>query len=510
MFIKSMRWRLQFWQAFLLIGILSGFGMTAYQLNRTNRFRQLDEELQRRLAAVSTDLRGGLPFNQPPGRPPFEPGRPERRRGEDFGRGSGRPPFEEGRDGPPPPGPDAKGPPGWMDRSLEYRDVQVSASVLSLFDPVETNGFYFAIWSRGGTLLRSSSNAPPGLPLPGRLSTDTLTHTRMRETSREAFHFTEMGDCVLVGRRIAADLHAMARFGWWLAAAGAAVLALGLGGGWLMATRAIRPVEDISAAASRISAGNLSERIPVADPESELGRLAGVLNSTFARLEAAFAQQQRFTADASHELRTPIAVLISEAQTTLARERSAAEYRAAVEVCLDAAQQMRRLSQSLLELARYDAGQEPVKRTPFDLAEQARAGVERVGVLARERNIQIHCDLTPVEVRGDADRLGQVITNLLTNAVQYNRDGGDIRVTTCRENGVAVLTVADGGPGLAPEDLPHVFERFYRGDKSRARAEGHCGLGLAICQAIVEAHGGRIEVASQPGAGAKFTVRLPA
>ena len=133
------------------------------------------------------------------------------------------------------------------------------------------------------------------------------------------------------GQSITADLKAINGFAWWLLAAGGGVLLLGLGGGWYVAGRAIRPVEDISATASRISAGNLSERISVAEADNELGRLARILNSTFARLEAAFAQQKQFTADASHELRTPLAVLISEAQTALARKRDAAEYRETVE-----------------------------------------------------------------------------------------------------------------------------------------------------------------------------------
>src|SRR2546423_3200456 len=200
----------------------------------------------------------------------------------------------------------------------------------------------------------------------------------------------------------------MNHFRWWLLAAGGIVLTLGMGGGWGLTSRAIRPVEEISAAASRISAGNLSERIIGADPENELGRLAGVLNSTFARLEAAFAQQKQFTADASHELRTPLAVLISEAQTTLARERSSGEYRETVEACLDAAQQMRRLTESLLELARLDASQEQIQREELDLSETTRACVERIRPLAHERGVRIQCDLAPAQVSGDADRLGQV------------------------------------------------------------------------------------------------------
>jgi heavy metal sensor kinase len=321
-----------------------------------------------------------------------------------------------------------------------------------------------------------------------------------------------MGECALVGRSLTVDWSNSRRFGWWLALAGLAVLALGLGsGGWLV-SRAIRPVEDISAAASRISAGNLAERIPVKDEGSELGRLARVLNSTFARLEAAFAQQKQFTADASHELRTPLAVVIAETQTTLARERSPAEYRETVQTCLDAAQEMRRLTESLLQLARFDAGQEVMNRQPFDLAETVRAAVERIRPLAVERGLKLVCETVPATVRGDADRLQQVVTNLLANAIHYNRPAGEIHVTIASDNAGAVLAVRDTGPGIPAEDLPHIFERFYRGDKSRTHSQGRVGsgLGLAICKAIVEAHAGAIEVICPAGGGTTVTVRLPA
>jgi signal transduction histidine kinase len=201
--------------------------------------------------------------------------------------------------------------------------------------------------------------------------------------------------------------------------------------------------------------------------------------------------------------------LISEAQTALARDRSAAEYRETVEACLDTAQQMRRLAESLLQLARFDAGQERMERNTVDLAETTRVCVERLRPLTAQRGIQIHCDLGPAETLGDADRLSQVITNFLSNAIQDNKDNGEIRVRTSVENGAAVLTVTDTGIGIAAEDLPRIFERFYRADKSRARADGRSGLGLAICKAIVDAHGGAIEVTSRPGAGTTVTVRFP-
>jgi heavy metal sensor kinase len=512
MFTRSIRWRMQLWLAFLLVAILSGFGITAYQLQRINRLSLIDDELERRVAALGADVRAPLPFSPLIGRGPFEPDRGPEGRG--FDPGPPRRPggFDPGRDGLAPGprrrGPEPKGYRGWPE-FFEHREVRLSPPTEQLFDQNDTNGFYFAVWSHSGNLLKRSTNSPRSVSFPTSGETYSVLQRRTRGEYREAFQFTELGECVLAGRPIAADLAAMRRVAWLLALAGAGVLAVGLGGGWLLISGALRPVETISAAASRISLGNLSQRINVADTDSELGRLAGVLNSTFARLEAAFAQQKHFTADASHELRTPIAVLISEAQTTLARPRTADEYRETVQVCLDTAEQMKRLTQSLLELARYDAGQEPIARGAVDLAERARAAVELVTPLARARGLRLHCELAPAPALGDAERLDQVLTNLLTNAMDYNKDEGEVRVTTHIEPGAAVLTVADTGQGIAAEDLPQVFARFWRADKSRARARGHSGLGLAIAKAIVDAHGGSIGVASELGVGTTFTVRLP-
>ena len=203
-------------------------------------------------------------------------------------------------------------------------------------------------------------------------------------------------------------------------------------------------------------------------------------------------------------------MIISEAQTTLARKRGGAEYRESIAVCLTAAQQMRRIAESLLQLARFDAGQEPVRRSALDLAENARVCVDRIGPLSKERDISIRCDLRRAETCGDTDRLDQLITNLLTNAIHYNRPNGNIHVSTRSENGDVVLKVTDSGQGIAAEAVGHVFERFYRVNKSRSRIEGRSGLGLAICKAIVDSHGGSINVSSEFGTGTTFIVRFPA
>lgn len=499
MFIKSIRWRLLMWIGFLLVCVLSGFGLTVYELQRLHQLSQVDEELGRRVSTLSSAVRGpSLPpaFERGPGGPPPGPGPG----GPGFDDPPVRPPF--GRLEPRPPQEGRGGP-------FKSRERQLSSSAIALFESAGTGHFYLAAWSRDGTLLKRSTNAPANLPRPQPLSADTRLQTRTRNADREAYHFTEFGDCILAGCSLAQYASTMRRFTGLLFAAGGFVLAFGLGGAWWLAGRAIRPIDQISAAASRISAGNLSERIDVAEADNELGRLADVLNSTFARLEAAFAQQRQFTADASHELRTPLAVIISETQTALARERNASEYRETVESCLNTAQQMRRLVESLLELARFDAGQAAMKREPFDLSQVARDCVKLVQPLCERRGIQIDCDLPAVQCVGDAGRINQVVTNLLTNAIEFNQDQGQVRISTGSDHAGILLKVTDTGQGIPADDLPHIFERFYRVDKSRSSLRGRTGLGLAICKTIVAAHDGTIEVSNQPGRGAAFTVRLP-
>ncbi|MCW5553946.1 MAG: HAMP domain-containing protein [Verrucomicrobiae bacterium] len=500
MFTKSIRWRLQLWFAFLLICTLSGFGIATFEVYRTRQLRQVDERLAPRVEGLARVMRG--PQFIRGGRPPFESGR-DRRGGGPPGSFDGFPPYTPDERRPP------FVPPWEATNSAGGIGLPLPPDLERLLGEDQQGATYFLVWNAEGTRLHASTNAPTDLSRPPATTPDSGPHFRTRDGHREAYDYNREGRAVLVGKSIAAEREALRGFALMLVGAGLSVLALGLGGGWFIASRALRPLQDISATASRISGGNLAERISVADTENELGQLAGVLNSTFARLESAFAQQKQFTADASHELRTPIAVLLSEAQTTLARPRSAEEYRETLEACLETAQQMRRLTESLLELARFDAGQEKLRHEPVDLAEIVRASAELVRPLAAEKGVQVHCDLAPGRVLGDEVRLGQVVTNLLTNAIRYNQVAGEVRVRTVPSATNVVLTVADNGPGVAAEDLPHIFERFYRADKSRTAARGRTGLGLAICKAIVDAHGGDIEVQSAPDAGSSFIVRLP-
>jgi two-component system, OmpR family, sensor kinase len=497
MFFKSIRWRLEIWHGLILLGVLAGLGLTAYELQRGRQFRRVDEELQRRVGELATALRMGAPPNRPGNFPP--------RRDRPSGPAAG--------DEPPPALPprpnedrpaNSPGPPG---RDRLPNEFHLPPRPAALFDEADTNAFYYVIWTRDGKELARSTNAPAEISMPAAQPGNLPQPPRNRGVFRELWQRTPPGEVLLAGRTVASEFGDLHRTAWMLTAVGGAILLLGLAGGWWIAGRAIRPIGDISSAAVKIAGGDLSQRINATETDSELGRLIAVLNSTFARLDAAFEQQRQFTSDAAHELRTPVSVLLTQTQAALNRERSASEYRETIEACQRAAQRMRRLIESLLELARLDAGQEPMKRMSFDLAQTARDCIDLIAPLAQERGLRVEQDLKPAPCVGDPERLAQVITNLLTNAIQYNHQWGEVKIATASEADSASLTISNTGPGIAAADLPRLFERFYRADTSRT--EGRSGLGLAISRAIVTAHGGTIEVTSKEGVGTNFTVLLP-
>jgi heavy metal sensor kinase len=476
---------LQLWYGLILVVVLVGFGATAYQLERNRQFRRVDDEIHRRIGALAQALHG-----------PPRGGRPGQMRG-DF------PPQEF-----PPEDPQGQGPGG------RPRKFSLTPQLAAMFDTSQPNYFYFNITDReGGSIAQSDNyeraftvvtktvvvNSAPdlGTPVPD-----------FKGSRREISDRLPSGEKILVGCSIEPELNDLRRTALNLTMVGGAILLIGLAGGWWFVGRALRPVSEISATAAKISAGDLSQRINTAEAESELGQLAAVLNSTFARLEMAFAQQKQFASDAAHELRTPVTVILTQTQMALGRERDAAGYKQTVEACQRAAQRMRKLIESLLELARFDAGQEVLKRLQFDFSKTITDSLELVQTLAEEKQVKIFSELEPLKIAGDSERLAQVVTNLLTNAIQYNKPGGEVRVKLENQDGLAVLEIADTGQGITSEDLSRVFERFYRADQSRTGA-GNSGLGLSICKAIVEAHGGTIEVASEFSQGSKFTVRLP-
>ena len=281
-------------------------------------------------------------------------------------------------------------------------------------------------------------------------------------------------------------------------------------GSWLLVGRALRPIDRIVTeaealtpdrlGASAIQAGSLSD--------NEIGHLVTALNGMTARLGAAFARQRRFTADSSHELRTPLTILRGEFELALARERAAAEYRRTLESGLEEVGRMTRIVESLALLARGDA-EPPLPQTPVALAALCAEVTQSLRRQAEGKGLSLVLDAADaVIVRGDADALRRMVRNLVENALTYTPPGGQVTVTVREGGAEAALCVADTGVGIAPEDLPHVFDRFFRGDKARANTGGS-GLGLSIARSIAEAHGGQITAGSEPGAGSVFRVTLP-
>ena len=298
-----------------------------------------------------------------------------------------------------------------------------------------------------------------------------------------------------------------------LAIAGPVALLLGSYGGLLLANQALNPVDRLTRAAEEIEAGDLSKRVQVPPKMDELGHLAATFNRMIARLQAAFERQRQFTADASHELRTPLAVMRGDIEIALRRERKPEDYRNVLTSNLEEILRLSRLVEDLLMLARADVGQAVLQREPMDLDELCAQVIEYLTPLAEENEQRLcyHAPATsPLNVNADAQRIKQLLLNLLDNALKYTPAGGNITLTLTSEAPDAILTVADTGRGIPADDLPHIFDRFFRHSRSTSdKTVQGFGLGLSIVRWIVHSHGGKISAASTLGKGTKFTVRLP-
>ena len=287
------------------------------------------------------------------------------------------------------------------------------------------------------------------------------------------------------------------------------IVVLAGGGGYVLARRALAPIDHLAGEARRITAERLHERLSVPNAHDEIGRLAAVINETFARLESSFDQLRRFTADASHELRTPLSVIRGIGELNLAETRTPQEYRDAIGSMLEEVDRLTRLVDTLLRLSRGDAGTVRLSPEVFDLGALARDVAASLGVLVEERRQRLEVEAAD-GVRVSADRLvlRDAITNLVDNAIKYAPAASTILVAVNGDAQHAVLEVRDEGPGIAPEHRPRIFDRFYRVDEGRSRGLGGTGLGLAIAKWAVEANGGAIGL-EPAAAGSTFRIVLP-
>lgn len=302
------------------------------------------------------------------------------------------------------------------------------------------------------------------------------------------------------------DLAALRGVLWTILPAGLAFSTLG---GYWLAGRTLAPVGWMTEAARRISAANLGERIEVVHEDDELGRLATTLNAMLDRIDRAFVAARRFTADAAHELKTPLASLRAEVEVALILPRSSDDYRDALRSVVEEAERLSRLAERLLILSAEDAGVELPRRS-FRLDEVVREAAEHASEAADRAGLMLELQELPESVvAGDRDLIRQVFDNLLENALKYTPAGGAVRVRGRHDEGRAVVEVIDTGLGIPPEAIQRVFDRFYRVDVSRSRRTGGTGLGLSIVRAVVERHGGTADAESTPGRGSTFRVSLP-
>ncbi len=289
------------------------------------------------------------------------------------------------------------------------------------------------------------------------------------------------------------------------------LIAVALLVGYSITRRAFLPIEEIRETAEAIGAGgDLSARIPTERTQGEIRQLADTFNEMFGRLETSFEHERQFTSDASHELRTPVAVITSQAEYALLPDATSEEQREGLEIILEQAQKMSALISQLLLLARADNGTQQLTLAPTDLSLLASMTAEQCRESAARQKIRVICQIEPdITVCGDQASLTRALLNLMENAVQYGHTGGFVKLTLASRDGFAVCSVEDDGIGIAQEHLDRIWQRFYRVDPARSPGGSNTGLGLSLVKWIIEAHHGTIQAESSPGKGSCFTFRIP-
>jgi len=293
----------------------------------------------------------------------------------------------------------------------------------------------------------------------------------------------------------------------WLLPSGVLLAALAA---WFMAGKALEPVAALGKAAGQIAVSSLDRRLPVRGTNDELDQLASQFNDTLARLEKAVAEMKQFTASISHELRTPLAVLRGEAEVALMQANSAEQYRRVLASQLEEFEKLTRMINQLLTLARAESGDVAIAHEPVNISSMTESLAEQLEPVAASKDVSISCKCdSDVILRGDAAWVERIILNLADNAIKFTPTGGHVQIKLSRADSSAILDIADDGIGISPDDVPHIFERFYRADPSRSNRADGAGLGLSLVKWAVDQHRGSIQVESTPGHGTRFTVRLP-
>ncbi len=354
-------------------------------------------------------------------------------------------------------------------------------------------------WGKNTSAIRFDTIRPPGSRFPFRICSKPVRLSDGRLSAAQAGYLLD---------RLTSSLDQFRRI---CLIALALVAVIAVVGGRFLASRSLLPIATMTSTARQIGVKRLNDRLPRTGNSDELDALAATLNEMLDRIEQYVTGLQRFTADASHELRTPLAALRGSAEVALSRSRTPEELRAVVEESIDHYDRLSRIADSLLFLARVDAGAAVLAREQIRLDKAVTDVIDLYAPLAGESHIDVACAPTePLWINADAGRIRQLFGNVLDNAIKYINPPGKVEVTLSKANGSAVVKVRDTGVGIPAEAIDRVFDRFFRVDQSRAAGRQHgAGLGLPICRSIAEAHGGRIELFSQPGQGTIVTVTLP-
>lgn len=470
---RSIQWQLMAWQRMLLAAVLITLLALHYHLRRKSEISEIDTGLQNALMTVMPaldPLTGGMQ------------GSPPRR------------------------GPNFNTPPPRMDEDTSSDPFTMAEMYL---DDIDSKGYYIAHWGETKAPPRRFGTAPDTMSRYDYAMISGEQQFYNLNGSRELVITHHSGMLMVIGRPLAETNAILKKTRYQLILVGSLVFLIGHVGGGIIIRRTLKPIREISQTAEEISRGAHSRRIELAAAPDELASLAQTLNNSFTHLDNALEAQIRFSADASHELRTPIAVIMAQTQAALKRDRSTEEYKTILQACLRAGQRMKSMADSLLELTRISGSGSILNIARTNLTEVISSAVEETTRLSEKHPIHFQTLENSQSVEIDPERIHQVLVNLISNAVKHNPAGCAICVSQKERAGWAVIEIEDQGAGIPADALPHIFERFYRIDASRSRDSGGSGLGLSIVQSIVEAHGGTIEATSILTRGTTFTIKLP-
>lgn len=396
---------------------------------------------------------------------------------------------------------------------VEKGEVEFEISEVTAGDySIKNSGHYFELIDKAGnTLVRSKSLGNSTLSAsrtPGRFTTTGPAGEPIRLLVEDL----TVGDqkfLIYVAEGVAAELKLLGSSKTFLLSIfPATILFLGIGS-VVIAWSSLRPLSSFSEQIGRITEKRLHDRVDSQGVEAELKGLASSFNETMKRLEKAFQAQRDFLSDASHELRTPVSVIKTTTDVTLRRERTIEEYREALGTVKASAERMGGLIDRLLRLSRLDAEQTGLKKERIKLKDILETTLKVIHPLAEERGIRIDMKMIEdIAIEGDREQFSELFLSIIDNAIKYNRENGSVNISLTSSEKWAVVKVADSGIGITPDALNKVFDRFYRADLSRSEVPG-TGLGLPIAKGIAESHGGRIEVESEVGKGATFSIYLP-